>query len=468
VTISIRQRLTLWYTAAVSILLGTIAVSLMLVHSRLTLTRLDTELQRVNATVSFVFQDELHEGLAPKAAAEDCLSEAILTARHVAIFTRDGALLAKRWSLPGDPPFDPPEAAVRVHTVSTPVRYRLVSVSEPPVPAGYVVVTAASWDELTEDRQTIARALVLVIPIALVIAAVGAWWVAGRALRPASAMAEQARQITDQSTKARLTVARDDELGQLATAFNELLDRLETALDVRRQFLADASHELRTPVSIARTAADVALSRDVRTETEYRDALAVVGEQMTRLGRMVADMLALARTDVADWPLSLQDFYFDELVADVARDAHRLADDGGVAIETACPTDLQCRGDEALLRQLLMNLVENAVRHTPRGGVVHVEATTGSSGIAVRVCDTGTGIADVDRERIFDRFVRIDPSGHDGGLGLGLAIARRIARAHRGELALETTNSSGTTFLVTLPFQPPAVTEANVTVRSTV
>ena len=451
-TITIRQRLTLWYTAAVSILLGTMAVALLIVHSRLTLLRLDGELQRANATVSFVFQNELNEGLAPKDAADDCLSEAIVRPRHVAIFSRDGTLLGKRWSLPGEPPFDPPQATPRIRTVFAPLRYRLVSISTPPVPAGYVVVTAAPWDELIEDREPIERALILVIPAALVIAAAGAWWVAGRALRPAAAMAAQARQITEQSVKTRLTVERNDELGQLATAFNELLDRLDTALDVRRQFLADASHELRTPVSIARTASEVALSRERRSETEYRDALAVVTDQMTRLGRMVADMLALARTDVADWPLTPQDFYFDELLADVARDARVVAQASGLTIEASCPSDVQFRGDEALLRQMLLNLVENAIRHTSRDGAVTLVATLESQRLVVRVRDTGTGIPEPDRERIFDRFVRVDPSGRDRGLGLGLAIARRIARAHRGDLLLETTGASGTSFLVTLPF----------------
>jgi heavy metal sensor kinase len=452
-TISIRQRLTLWYAAAVSLLLGTLAVALLLVHAHLTLMRLDAELTHVNETVSFVFQDELNEGLGPTAAVEDCLSEAVVRPRHVAIFTRDGSLLGKRWSLPGDPPFDPADPEPRIWTVASPVRARIVAVSRPPVPAGYVVVTAASWDELTEDRDTIAYALIVVIPIALVIAAAGAWWVAGRALTPAAAMAEQARQITEQSTTKRLTIQRNDELGQVATAFNELLDRLDTALDVRRQFLADASHELRTPVSIARTASEVALSRDARSEIEYRDALAIVAEQMKRLGRMVADMLALARTDVADWPLSLEDFYFDELLSDVARDARMFADAAGVTIETTCPSDVQMRGDEALLRQMLLNLVENGVRHTPRGGIVVLSTSLGSNQLIVRIRDTGTGIPDADRERIFDRFVRIDPSGHDSGLGLGLAIARRIARAHGGDLVLETTGSSGTTFLITLPIR---------------
>jgi two-component system, OmpR family, sensor kinase len=450
-SISIRQRLTLWYTAAVSVLLGTIALSLIAVHARLTLLRLDTELQRLNSTVAFVLQNELAERHEAKAAAEDALNEAILTDRHIAIFSRDGTLLVSRWSLPDAPVFPGVDNGVRTWTVATPHRFRVVAASAPPVPPEFVVVTAASWDELTDDRNTIARSLILVFPAALIVAAAGAWWVAGRAVRPAVAMADQARQITDQSPQDRLTVLRNDELGQLATAFNGLLDRLDAALDSRRRFLADASHELRTPVSIARTAADVALSREARSEAEYRDSLTVVSDQMKRLGRMVADMLLMARTDGADWPLTRNDFYLDDLVTEVERAGRLLAAERGIAVDATCPPDLEYHGDEGLLRQMLLNVVENAVRHSPTGGAVRLTADVGAQEIGVSIHDTGAGISDGDRDRIFDRFVRIDPTGNGNGLGLGLAIARRIARAHGGDLQLASTGPRGTTFRVTLP-----------------
>jgi heavy metal sensor kinase len=450
-SISIRQRLTLWYTAAVSVLLATIALSLIAVHARLTLLRLDTELQRLNSTVAFVLQNELAERHEARAAAEDALNEAILTDRHIAIFDRDGTLLVARWSLPDRPVFPGADNGVRTWTVSRPHRFRVVAASAPPVPPQFVIVTAASWDELTDDRNTIARSLILVFPAALIVAAAGAWWVAGRALKPAVAMADQARHITDQSSGDRLTVLRNDELGQLATAFNGLLDRLDAALDSRRRFLADASHELRTPVSIARTAADVALSRESRSEAEYRDSLTVVSEQMKRLGRMVADMLLMARTDAADWPLTRNDFYLDDLVTEVERAGRLLAADRSIAVDATCPPDLQYHGDEGLLRQMLLNLVENAVRHSPTGGAVNVTADVGAREIDVSIHDTGAGISAADRDRIFDRFVRIDPSGNGNGLGLGLAIARRIARAHGGDLHLAATGPGGTTFRVTLP-----------------
>lgn len=453
-SISIRQRLTLWYTAAVAVLLGTIALSLFVVHARLSLLRLDAELQRLNATVAAVLQNELDEGLSPRAAAEDCLGEVRAAGRHVAILAHDGTVLAQRWTLPSGPAAAGGRELDGTWTVESATSFRVVSAARPPVPAGFIVVTAASWQELDADRRDIVRALMIVIPSALLIAAGGGWWVAGRALKPAAAMAAQAHRITEHSSGARLTIVRNDELGQLAAAFNGLVDRLDAALGARRRFLADASHELRTPVSIARTAADVALSRCGRSEAEYRDSLTIVSEQMKRLGRMVSDMLALARSDTADWPLAPSDFYLDELLAEVVRAMRLLSSEREVGIEATCPPDLQFRGDEGLVRQMLLNLLENAVRHTPPGGTVRVSAVPVGQDIGLSVQDTGRGIVEADRDRIFDRFVRIDPLTDGTGMGLGLAIARRIARAHHGELTLVATGPAGTTFEVTLPLHP--------------
>jgi signal transduction histidine kinase len=456
VNISIRQRLTLWYTAAVAVLLSVTAVSLIVVHARLTEGRLDAELERLKGTIAVVLQHELSEGLQAEEAADSGLSEVSVAGRHFAILSTDGKVISQQWSLPSGPAFENLDSRERIWTVPGEVPFRVASSGEPPVPPGFIILTAASSKEFQSDRASIAGALALVIPMAIVIAGAGAWWLAGRALRPAAEMADQAAHITEHSSGERMRVLRDDELGQLAMAFNGLLDRLDAALDVRRRFLAEASHELRTPVSIARTAADVALSRETRGEAEYRDSLTVVSEQMKRLGRMVSDMLALARTDVADWPLRPHDFYLDELVTEVGRAGRLLGNDRHVSVEAACPGDLQFRGDEGLLRQMLLNLVENAVRHTPAGGSVRLSAAPTRSAVNLTIHDTGGGIADSDRDRIFERHVKGDPAIDGDGLGLGLAIARRIARAHGGDLTLTDTGPGGTTFNVTLPLVPAA------------
>ena len=449
--VSIRQRLTLWYAAGLAVLLTIVAMSLLVVHGNVGLASLDAELERANATVASVLQNELEEGLAPKAAAEEALAEVRLARRHVAVLTWQGTVLAQRWNLP----FPPSATGDRTWTVQDYPRTRIVARAAPPVPAGFVVITAASWEEIVKARQDVLRALFLVVPPSLLIAALGVWWIAGRALRPAATMAAEAGRITERSSGARLTVDRPDELGRLAIAFNELLERLETALRTRRQFLADASHELRTPVSVARTAAEVALGRAYRTEAEYRDALSIVAGQMKGLGRIVSDMLTMSKSDASDWPLRPTVFYFDELLTDVVGALRLLARERDISIEPASPHDLEFNGDEGLLRQMVTNLIENAVHHTPDGGTVRVEVTIDDGHLALSVCDTGQGIAESNREKIFDRFVHIDTAHDDTprGMGLGLAIARGVARAHGGDVTLHATSPDGTTFLVVLPFE---------------
>jgi signal transduction histidine kinase len=462
VSLSIRQRLTLWYTLAVATLLGVTSLSLIAVYDRISLTRLDTELERLNDAVATVLANELIEKPHAYAAAEEALIEVVVPARHLAILSRDGVVLAQRWTLP-----IAPDAALRSGldapvTLVAPRRARMVAHTRAPVPQGFTIVTAAAWDELTAYRADVLRALLLIMPFTLVATAAGVSWIAGRVLKPAAAMAREAQRLTEHSAGQRLTIGRRDELGRLALAFNGLVDRLESALVVQRQFLADASHELRTPVSIARTAADVALNRTDRTEVEYREALEIVAVQMKHLGRLVSDMLLLARSDATDWPLAVSDFYFDELVDDVMRAMTLMASAKGVALDAQCPTELQVHGDEALLQQMLVNLLENAVRHTPAGGQVRLTVTGGDGHVTISLQDTGSGIPEAERDRVFDRFVHLASPGDEverriGGTGLGLAIARRIARAHGGDLTLVSTGREGTQFVATLTSSPSSV-----------
>jgi signal transduction histidine kinase len=460
VRLSIRQRLTLWYTAAAAILLGILAVSLTVVHDRIALARLQTDVRRINDAVATVLANELIEKGHAHAAAEEALIEVVVPGRHLAIATREGRILASRWTLPSPPPIDASGTPERILTIEAPSPATVIARAVPPVPDGFVVLTAASWDELSRDRADLVGALAIVIPLALVVTTLGAWWVAGRALRPARIMAAEASRFSGDVSGQRLTIDRHDELGQLGAAFNGVVDRLETALVVRRQFLADASHELRTPISISRTAAEVALSREGRAEGEYRDALEVIARQLLHLGRIVSDMLTLARSDATDWPIAPTDFYLDELVAEAVDAMAGLVAAGHVDMHTETPAELRMRGDESLLRQMIVNLVENAIRHTPPGGTVRVTVTAAPDEVVIAIKDTGHGIPEADRDRVFERFVRASNAGnlHDvplvnqaPGTGLGLAIARRVARAHGGDVRLVSTGPSGTLFAATLP-----------------
>jgi signal transduction histidine kinase len=455
-TLSIRQGLTLWYVTASTVALAILSASVIVVHERISLARLDTELARLNHAIATVLANELRERKDPHVAAEEALVEVVVPRRHLAIFSTDRTVVATRWTLSTPPQPDRLEGPEMIWSIGGQQPARVLASAVPPVPAGFVIITAAGRDELAADRADLVRAMLVVLPVALLLMAAMAWWVAGRALRPAAHMADEAALLSHESTGRRLTVSRQDELGRLAVAFNGLVGRLESALAVRRQFLADASHELRTPVSIARTAADVVLASDSRTNAEYRDALELVAKQMKHLSRIVADLLTLARSDVSDWPISAIEFYFDELLADAADSLSLLSGECGVTIEVVTPGELQVRGDEGLLRQMLVNLLENALRHTPAGGQVRAIVTTDSRTVVLTIRDTGHGIAEADRTRIFERFVHVAaPSSivnrTSGGTGLGLAIAQRIARAHGGDLVLVETGATGTQFATTLP-----------------
>jgi signal transduction histidine kinase len=233
------------------------------------------------------------------------------------------------------------------------------------------------------------------------------------------------------------------------------LQPITNALRLQRQFMADASHELRTPVSIVRVSADVALSRDHRGEGEYREALAIVGGQAQRLSRLVDDMLVLARADAGGYPLRSVELYFDELVAECRRAVEVLAAERGVTIRSADAVEVPMRGDEDLLRRLVLNILQNAVQHSPPGADVEVELAGEQGRARLRISDHGPGIPVADQTRIFDRFVQLDASRRGQGTGLGLPIARWIAEAHRGTLVLEASGPAGTTFAVVLPTQLP-------------
>jgi heavy metal sensor kinase len=302
--------------------------------------------------------------------------------------------------------------------------------------------------------------LYIAVPVALLFSGLGGWFLARRSLAPAVEMAERARRIGAENLEQRLPVANPrDEIGRLAATFNELLGRLDESFSYQRRFMADASHELRTPLSVIRTATGVTLEREGRAEGEYQDALKIIDEQARRLTHIVEDMFTLARADVGQPGLNMCDFYLDELVTEVARAAEVLASRRGVRIEVAHAPETLFHGDEGLLRQMLLNLVDNAVKHTPPGGSVRIALALADHRCAITVADTGTGIPAAAQQHIFERFFRADKArsrveavgSESSGAGLGLSISQRIAEAHGGRVELRHSDVTGSTFVATLP-----------------
>jgi heavy metal sensor kinase len=450
--LSLRARLTLWYSIALLVVLCLVGANVLWQQRRIGFRRVDRELEALAATLANVVQEELNEEDDPVTAATEATSTVTAPGRALAIADANGTVLGARWNqltLPGpiggsDGPsvqtIESNGAAWRVHTRPHAFGNRT-----------FVLVVATPIADVLREQREVQEAMVIGIPIVLLLAAAGGLWLASVGLRPITDMAGRAAKIAPTGLEDLGETDRSDELGQLATAFNGLVARLRATLQTQRQFMADASHELRTPVSVVRATSDVALSRDRRDEPEYREALAIVGGQARRLGRLVEDMLVLARADAGGYPLRPVDLYLDEVVAECRRAVDVLATERGVEIRAAGSPDIPFRGDEDLLRRLVLNVLQNAVQHTPTGGSVAVDIRQEPAAVSIRVSDEGPGIAAGDQQRIFDRFVQLDAARRGQGAGLGLPIARWIAEAHKGTLVLEHSGPKGSTFCVWLP-----------------
>ena len=448
--LSLRVRLTVWYTAALTVVLLAAAVAVLWQQQRIGMRRTDRELAGLTETVSNVLQDELRESSAHP--AEEVLTTLALHDRAVAIFSGERRLAAA-WN--GLVPVAAPDLPIdgsAAWTVGTGADgWRLHAVRRRIESTPYTVLTAAPLTDLARERRELLEAMAVGIPAAGLLAALAGLWLASIGLRPITEMASRAAQIAPNGEEDLGHSDRDDEIGQLTAAFNGLVARLRGALQTQRRFMADASHELRTPVSVIRSAADVTLARDRRSEEEYREALGIVDAEARRAARLVDDMLVLARADGGGYPLQPEPLYLNELVDDCARALSVLARERQVRIETAPHGDTSIFGDEGLLRRMLVNVIQNAVQHSPAGHRVAVAIVPNGRSVAIEITNSGAMIADADRDRIFDRFVQLDAARRGSGSGLGLPIARWIAEAHGGAVTLKVSNPGATTFSITLP-----------------
>ena len=450
--LSIRGRLTLWYTAVVVTVLLTGGFVGSLAQGRLALQGLDDDLTRTMATLVGVMHTEFREGLTLEASADEASREVVAPGHGLALLRADGTLL-EAWGEPADVHLRVRDASTGVSTISGGAGTRVLLRDVTDAGHRFRAVVAVSMESLTAQHAAMMRALALGGMLALATAAIGGWLIGRKTLQPLSDMAAQASRIDGQEPSGRLTTPNpEDELGVLAASFNDLLHRLATALHQQRQFMADASHELRTPVSVVRTTAQVTLSQAQRPEGEYREGFTIVEEQATRLSRLVEAMFLLSRAEARGVPLRREFVNLDDLVAETVRAARVVAEQRGVRVAVEGDQEVGFEGDDGLLRQLVANLLDNAIRHADLGGRVVAVLSCDADGVVLRVTNDGPGIAPADQTRIFERFVRIGPSA---GGGLGLPIARWIAEAHGGALTLEHSEPGRTTFAVR--FAPASV-----------
>jgi heavy metal sensor kinase len=451
-SLSLRARLTVWYTVALLVVMTLGGAVILWQQGRIGLARVDRQLRDLNATIANLMTDELTEDPVLATAAQEVQATIVAPGRAVAILDQSGHPVAAGWNgLTLSLPLAAFHDAARVWTADTAtgawrVRAEPTTIEQ----QSLVLLTAAPLADVFRERREVVEAMWVGIPAILLLASLGGWWLASLGLRPITKMAERAEHIPLTGNQDLGQSNRTDELGQLARAFNGLVARLRTALQTQQQFMADASHELRTPVSVVRSASDVTLGREHRDEAEYREALTIIGSEARRLGRLVEDMLVLARADAGGYPLRPVTLYLDELVDECRRPLDVLAAERGVTVRVSSPPEISFAGDEHLLKRMLVNLGQNAVQHTKSGGAVSISLSNGSA-IAIDVTDEGSGIAAEDRDRIFDRFVQLDRARRGSGSGLGLPIARWIAEAHGGSLTLVSSSPAGTTFRIVLP-----------------
>jgi two-component system OmpR family sensor kinase len=451
-TLSLRARLTLWYAVTLVIVLSVFAADVLIAQNRLGLRRADAELDQVHATLAGIVGEEMSEHDTPAVASKEARDALGSLGLAIAIFDDRGTPIATGLGPLSLDDLAPLARSSATQTINT--RAGQWRVASKPASIGTTtlqLVIARPLNDIAREQHEVREAMFVVIPVALLLAGAGGWWLASIGLRPVTDMARRAANVPLTGMEDLGPAPRDDELGQLARAFNGLVARLRAALQTQRQFMADASHELRTPVSVIRTASEVTLSRDHREEGEYREALTMAGAQSRRLSRLVEDMLVLARADAGGYPLRPVDLYIDDVVNQCRRAVDVLAAERGITVTSTGPADIPVRGDEELLHRLVVNLLQNAVQHTRAGGTVSIDVAPNGSRVYVRVKDNGDGIPEADRERIFNRFVQLDLSRRAEGTGLGLTIAKWIAEAHHGSLSLESSGPGGSTFCVVLP-----------------
>jgi two-component system OmpR family sensor kinase len=481
---SVRVRLTVWYSVVMALVLVLLAVFTYLTYQRNILQRTGANLSELADAFATTFASELPDQTSEqpvKEAAREAMLEHRFRDTIFVVLDSSGKVLISSLELPkagsprehiSDDIFS--SRAFREVADSTDLRIgereripggkdglrpyvRMLTVGK----QSYKLVLLQSLHSQQEILEDIRTTFLFAIPVALLLAGLGGYFLARKSLAPVAAMATQARGMGAANLGARLVVVNQrDELGQLALSFNQLLERLEDSFERQRRFIADASHELRTPVAILRGETEVTLSRADRTPEEYRETLAILHDESQRLTRIIEDLFTLTRADAGEHPLSLSELYLDELATDVLRRARSLAKAKNITLSSSITPELPLRADEALLRRMFLNVLDNAIKYTPEGGKISLDCHKSGNEYAVSVSDTGEGIPNELQKRVFERFFRADKArsraeGAHGGAGLGLSIARWIAEAHHGRLELTQSNASGSTFTVTLPLNTP-------------
>jgi heavy metal sensor kinase len=471
-----RIRLTLWYTSVLALVLLIFAVTTYSYLARAARQRTDDSLSDTANSFISNFHNELAD---EEQVADNVAKEATLAFRfrdrQVIIYDERRNMIAAsdhpqnledRW-------FELPAVQSQLMGLLNTTRssrtyatffkgeraIRVLVISEPVGPHRYTFVIANTLHDQEQALEQARTAFYVAVPLALLIASLGGYFLARKSLQPVATMGEQAAQIGAANLNERIPVPQNNqELGRLALIFNDLLARLDRSFAQQKRFMADASHELRTPVAVICGESEVALSRSARETAEYRESLSIVHDEGRRLTRMVEELFMLARADAGEYPLMLEDFYLDESINECVRSVRSLAAQKNLDIRYEPPEkEIAFRGDESLIRRMVLNLLHNAIKYTPENGQISVSVKADRNQCEIVVSDTGQGIPEDAQPHVFDRFFRVDKarsreeSLNETGAGLGLSIARWAAELHGGRIVLDHSRAGSTTFIISLP-----------------
>ena len=449
---SLRARLTLWHVAAMVLVLVVYAAAVFTL---------------VRRNVSQALDDRLRSDFRWAAEMAEQRPDGTLTwfdgnawdenNPWLQVWSEDGQALfrttvATRLPVPASDRLahDPDGRIVSVPTDTVP--FRVLSGHATIAGRPVVLQVGASEAAMRQELRELLLVLLLGLPLSVAAAGLGGYWLARVALAPVNRMAERARAITAERLGERLPVDNPaDELGRLASVFNGTLGRLESSFEQMRRFTSDVSHELRTPLTAIRSVGEIGL-REPRDEAAYREIIGSMLEDSHRLSGLVERLLALSRADTGDVKLSPEAIDLGELAENVTTHLAVLAEEKQQSLTIERVGAPGCIGDRLVLRQALINLVDNAIKYTPAGGQICVRVADASDGATLEVSDTGPGIPAERQDRIFDRFYRgaHDPPGESSGSGLGLAIAKWAVEANLGTLSYEPAEGGGAAFRITL------------------
>jgi heavy metal sensor kinase len=458
---SVRTRLTLWYATVLAVALIVFALLVYSAAARSFSDRQDESLRSTAETVASAYIQELEEEKSVAKANEVVLAQMVFPIRYVEVTDPEGHVIARSNKFNARPLLISAatlgEARQRRISFASQDGLRLALVPLSPdqnKELGFAVV-AESQNVIEASLKSLRRNFYAGVPVILVLASLGGYFLARKSLAPVALMDQQTRSISAGNLSSRLDVPNPrDEVGRLATTINDLLARLDAAFQEQQRFIADSSHELRTPVTVVRTEAEVALEHE-RDAKEYQASLALIRDEAERLSRIVEDLFILTRQPLESPALMRESVSLDELVRECARAAQVLANRKGLRFDFPSPPEITMKGDDELLKRMVLNLLDNAVKFTPAGGEIRLALSAQNGDALITIADTGVGIPPDDQRRVFDRFYRVDKARSRalGGAGLGLSIAHWIVEAHQGKLSLESKVGVGSTFTVQLPLR---------------